>query len=502
MRAVFRYGAVFLAAAHLAVLAAPGAKDVLQVLMALASLAVLVPGLFLMGKGFRKATFVFLAAGTLILALTGQPFEAWVKAVNSMTNTVAIMVTLQLFTIPVAAGRYDEAIKSWAARVLKGRASLYVFATLITHLLASFLMLGSIPVSMALLGPTIRSRVDRWERYMAGAVTRGYVLAALWAPGAINMYLVVQATGLSWSSLLLPGFLMAVGGMAISVLLETRRGGLIGPGTEGDYRADAAGAGGTDGAGRGSSAEPTMSRAEGDAAMRHTVLVAAAIVVFVYALEKFKIGVGYTRIMLSGGGVSLLWIGALLVKDAMPGRRGTGAGRGSEAGRGDSGLKERMREAAGKCRTDGIMKISDMGPFFVAMGIFSEALDRSGALDAMVPAFGAAFSALGIFSAAVLPLVIIGLALVGLHPFITIVMLGQILVRAGLPLTTLTIALSLSSGAGAAYMVSPLAGIIMSVARYTSSTAVDVALRWNWRFVAVFCAFAILFSLGWGAVFG
>ncbi len=491
MRNLFRFGAVFLAAAHLAALAAPGAKDVLQVLMALASLAVLVPGLFLMGKGFRKATFVFLAAGAAILALTGQPFDAWVKAVNSMTNTVAIMVTLQLFTIPVAAGRYDEAIKSWAARVLKGRTSLYVFATLITHLLASFLMLGSIPVSMALLGPAIRSRVDRWQRYMAGAVTRGYVLAALWAPGAINMYLVVQATGLSWSSLLLPGFLMAAGGMAISVLLETRRGGLIGPGTEGDYRAR-----GFSGPGDGSSAAPTMSRAEGDAAMRHTVLVAAAIVVFVYGLEKLKVGVGYTRIMLAGGGVSLVWIGALLVKDAMTRRYATGAGRG------DSGLKSRMREAAGNCWTDGMMKISDMGPFFVAMGIFSEALDRSGALDAMVPAFGTAFSALGIFSAAVLPLVIIGLALVGLHPFITIVMLGQILVRAGLPLTTLTIALSLSSGGGAAYMVSPLSGIIMSVARYTSSTAVDVALRWNWRFVAAFCVFAILFSLGWGTVFG
>lgn len=478
MQTVFRSGAVLLAAAHLAALFAPGAKAVLSILMAVASLAVLVPGLFLMGKGFRKATFVFLGAGVLILAATGQPFSAWIQAVNSMTNTVAIMVTLQLFTIPVAAGRYDEAIKSWADRALKGRGSLFAFSTLITHLFASFLMLGSIPVSMALVGPTVKARMDRYERFLAAAVTRGYVLAALWAPGAINMYLVVQATGLAWSQILFPGFLMAAGGLAISLLLESRKGGLIRPAGEESASVPERGAG------RPPIEEPAMTRAEGDAALRHMVIVAAGIVACVYALEKLKVGVGYSRIMLSGGFVSLLWIAFLLLR------------------RRDAGLVGRLVAAGRICWTDGMMKITDIGPFFVSMGIFSSALERSGALDAAIPVFSAAFSALGIVSVAVLPLLIIGLALVGMHPFITTVMFGQILIRAGLPLTTLTIALSLASGAGAAYMVAPMGGIIMSVARYTSTTAMDVALRWNWKFVTLFCGFAILFSYAWGTLFG
>jgi inner membrane protein involved in colicin E2 resistance len=66
----------------------------------------------------------------------------------------------------------------------------------------------------------------------------------------------------------------------------------------------------------------------------------------------------------------------------------------------------------------------------------------------------------------------------------------------------LLLALSLAAGGAAAYMISPFAGIIMSISRYTGASASQVGLGWNWKFSLVFFVFGVLFSLAWGLAFG
>ena len=257
--------------------------------MGLASAAVLFSGLFLMSPGFKKATIIFLALGIGLLAFTGQPASAWIAAWNSMTNTIAIMVAMQIIAIPVSMGRYDAAISLWVERRFGSERSLFIFSTLITHVLTSFLMLGAIPLSITLLGSTIESRTRQPKRFLSAAISRGYVLAALWAPGAINLYLVVQATGVAWSSILIPGALMAMLGLGLSYLMETKGDGILRE--PGSFEASASEGETADGA-----------------AIRHVLIAAASIVALVLLLERFGIGAGYTRIMLAGCAVAVVWI--------------------------------------------------------------------------------------------------------------------------------------------------------------------------------------------------
>ncbi|MCE1196257.1 hypothetical protein LWX53_07140, partial [bacterium] len=279
MKTIFRIGAIMLALLHVSGVFLPRAP---VFPMFLASLAMLIPGLFLMSKSFRKAAYVFLAMGVGILIWTRQPFGVWMSSFSGMTNTVAIMVALQLFSIPVTAGRYDRAIDSWAARHIKSRRALFVFSTFVPHVFASFLMLGAIPVSMALLGPAIEARVDNHKRFLSAAMTRGYVLAAIWAPGAINLYLVVQATGVAWSKILLPGFLLALCGLGASVLLESGKDGAIGEssGLSGASRTEKP------------ALSPSLSAKDENKAVRRIFYVALGIVLGVLALEALKGGVG------------------------------------------------------------------------------------------------------------------------------------------------------------------------------------------------------------------
>jgi hypothetical protein len=150
---------------------------------------------------------------------------------------------------------------------------------------------------------------------------------------------------------------------------------------------------------------------------------------------------------------------------------------------------------------DGILKVRDMAPFFIAIGFFSGALEGSGVLSQIAPTVQSSMQWLGIGAIIVIPIIVIAISLLGLHPFITIVFLGKIMSLAQIPVPPLTLALSLELGGAISYAVSPFAGIIMSLARYTGAKASDIALRWNWKFSIAFLIVGIGFSLLWGFLF-
>jgi hypothetical protein len=429
--------------------------------LAAAALVILIVGFPLMSGGFRAAAAVFLLLALLILAFGVRDRTVWITALGSMTNIVAIVAVMQTFSVPIRLGGYDGAIRAFIARRFSRLPALFVFMTFVTHILTSFLNLGSIPVVVSLFREALEERVANHRRFLASALTRGYVLAALWTPGAVNLYLVVQATGLSWSRVFVPGLLLALAGMVLSILFEGRGGSLFEEG-------------------RGArSKEPAKMEGGGVPASRalHVLLVALAFVLLTLILEALEIGAASSRMVLAGAIVSALWTLTLARRPGIGG------------------------EIRGYWR-EGLLKTADIGPFFVAMGLFSGALEHSGAMDYAGPILSAAMGFLGGGSVVLVGLLIVAGSLVGLHPFITIVLFGRILSHADLPIPPLTLALGLSVGGAAAYMVTPFAGVIMTLSKLIGTRASDVALRWNWRFAILFFTTGMVFAFLWGAAFG
>ncbi len=425
-------------------------------LLFIAGIGALAAGFPLMGKGFQKAAVIFLALGVGMLVVGRHPFELWVKAATSMTTVIAIVAAMQSFAVPIKVGGYDEAIKSWMGGRLKGKSSLFMFLTLTTHLLTSFLNMGSVPVTVSLFEPTLKARVPDWKRFFARAATRGYVLSVLWSPGAVNLSLVVQATGLSWSKAFVPGFLLAFLGMGASSLTEffgSRGENALLPRAEGDK--DRAGGG----------------------RIVHMLAIVVSFIVLVAVLERLKIGASSGRTVLAGLALALVWT---LSQAKKPGMK--------------AALKTHWRE--------GLLKAGDIAPFFVAMGIFSTALEASGLLEKAAPFIKTAADFLGPASVILIAGIIAASSLIGLHPFITIMLFGKVLSYVSLSIPPITVALALSVGGAAAYMITPFAGMIMIMSRLINVRATDIALRWNWRFSLVFLAGGLAFAFAWGALFG
>jgi len=424
---------------------------------ALASVITFFSGLNLISKGFKKISIAFLICGASLLLISKQSLNTWLRALESMTNIVAIMVTMQVIAIPFSMGGYNATIRRWIDTKFRSEHSLFFFSTLISYILTSFLMLGSVPFSAVLLNDSVQSRTRYPAQFISSAISRGFVLALLWAPSAVNLYLVIQATGVAWSHLFLPGIILSLIGIGISFWIEKLPHGIL------------------------ASKAPQqefikLTEEKKGYSILHVLFASASIILIAFVLEILKIGVGYTRIMISGLIVSISWI--FLIYNA-----------------------KEFKIAVHEYWSDGILKVRDMAPFFIAIGFFSGALEESGLLNQIAPYAQKGAQWLGMSSIIVIPLIIIGISLLGLHPFITIVFLGKIMSLAKIPLPLLTLALSLEIGGAISYAVSPFAGIVMSLARYTGSKASDIALRWNWKFSVLFFLIGIAFSLLWGELF-
>ncbi|TWH49422.1 hypothetical protein [Sporomusa sp. KB1] len=433
--------------------------DISQALFVTA-LAVLLTGLTMMGKGFVKATLAFLVLGTAMLVYFAQPMQIWIAGVNSMTNVIAILVVMQTFSMPIRIGEYNEAIRYWLNKTFKGEGALFLFTMAATHLFTSFLMFGAIPVMVSLMGHTLKNSVENYKQFIAVAITRGYALTSLWAPGAINLFLVIQATGISWSAVFWPGVVLSIIGMGIAYFLELN--GNLSSKTSQSAAADET---------------VTIShKQEGQKAL-HIILVVSSLISLTMFFDKLHVGAAYNRIILAGFVVISVWMVSFIRNP------NTGA-------------------VISSYWQEGVLKTADLAPFFIAIGIFSTALEHSSFMPIIQTGLQQLAAWLGIASIAMIPLLIIVTAVLGLHPFVTLVMFGKILTLLALPVTSLTVALCLAVGGSISYMVSPFAGLVMTTAKLINVRPRDIAITWNWHFCLIYFVVGLVFAYYWGQFAG
>jgi len=453
MALIFKIVVWFLVCLHLI---KPFVNVDLTMVIGISAAIVLLSGLTLMGKSYKKATLTFFLSGVVMLFYFAEPLSGWLAALGNMTNIIAILVMMQIFSIPIQVGQYNNAIRHWLNRFLKSEEELFLFTTVATYIFTSFLMFGAIPVIVALMEQTLKGEVGEYERFMATATSRGYALASLWAPGAINLFLVVQATGVSWSAVFVPGIVLSFLGIAVSYLLEKER--FVKLQTE-QFKAVAK--------------SDSDGEVKEEGKIIHIVLVVIGLILFTFVLDKMHIGNSSNRIILAGFIVGFSWL-ALFVHQPL--------------------LQTTVRDYW----RNGVNKASDLAPFFIAMGIFSTALEESGILGVVQVEVQSWANWLGSISIVAIPLLVIGAAVLAIHPFITIVMFGKILTILNLPFSPITIALCLALGGSISYMVSPFAGVIMTIGKFVGAKASDVALTWNWRYSLIYFVIGISFAYLWG----
>ena len=392
-----------------------------------------------MSASFHKIAGVFLILGAIINIYTKQPLSTWMAGVNYMLNITAILVIMQLFVIPIRLGDYAGSLKYIISKVVKSERSAYLFTMIIIHLFSSFLLFGTIPVMLSLLGEPLKKIVKDYNRFMSTALTRSYAMVVMWAPGAVNILLVMNATGAKWIDIFFLGTTLAILGLVLSYLFELPhlRKEIIESAEVGSFDNN------------------TLKKAFRK--VYSILFVIVALIFLILLFDWLKIGNNTSRVMLASLLISICWLGTFIKHPH---------------------LKSEVKEYY----TVSLIKTVDLAVLYIALGVFAKAIETSGLLAYFYPYIAVVIQNSGIFMIPIIACTLFLCSLIGLHPFVLLMILGKLLVALSLPFSPAILAVSLIFGSTLSYMISPFAGIVLTTSKFLNIPINQVGLKWNFWF--------------------
>lgn len=398
-----------------------------------------------MNAEFKKMSVIFLIIGGILGAYARPPLDVWINGAASLANITAILVVMQLFTIPVQLGDYSSSLSYAISNIFRSERGLYAFISVIIHLLGSFLLFGTIPVTLSLFGKAVRDKVpSSYKDFLCAAMSRSYGMVVLWAPGAVNVVLVMNAVGVTWTELFPLGALVAFGGLLLSIISWKESGGSI------DASRSCIG-----------NADTDTDINKKKTAYRKVLNIVFAVIILTLLIIGFDmLGVGSSalQIILAGAVVSVGWTALYRASPAL-----------------QSALHEYAFVWLGKS--------VDLAALYVAIGFFSAMLEAAG-IFGFVFDFAAGWAgSLGIWIIPITSGLMFTLSCVGMHPFVLIIMIGGILASLPLSVAPVCIAIAISLGASVSYMASPFAGIVLTTSKFLEIPVKYVSVKCN----GVFC---------------
>ena len=407
---------------------------------AAAAAVVLVFNLPYIGKTFRAPAWIFFILGSVILIASGAPLSQWIYGMNSMLKTVVILISVQTLSLAIGRGGYEKAVSDCLGSGISNIWFLYCLLMVISHILASVMSLGSVIIILVAIMPAIHKKMDNENDFVVSAVTCGYCTLFLWAPGTVTVLMSMQVFDIGWQEYFMPAFALAVFGIILGAVVSWFSYG-----------------------GKKLKSEEANKKVNIDSLKKlgGLVLVMAIIIVGIGVLEKLKFSTSVGRLLIVTLLVAFVW---LLMQT---GRRF-------------------FKEVPAEWWNSKLPKNGDLSAFFLSMGVFSAAISYSGIENVMVRLASQYPLLFQLGALWTLPLIIVVLSLIGIHPFVSVLMVGPIMAGMELPYSNLQMGLAMSLGCCVSYMVSPFAGLILTLSNGLKEKPAHICFKVNLLFAVIY----------------
>lgn len=425
----------------------------LQYPLMIVSLIVLFLGFHHLGSAFKWATGIFFILGLILVFTNHFTFAKLTTGVNSMNGIIVLLIVMQLFTIPINIGGYQKAIVNLVNNKLPTNKRLFVFTMVITFLLSSILSMGTVPIIYSILGPILRKRLGKnYERFSSVAISRAFTLGTLWAPGAATIFLISSITRVPLQRLFIPSLTLGILGLILSYFVAHNKAYM-----------------------RSSHVQNNQNMASHNSQkdiwrVLQIFLAIVILLIIAFTLISLHIGETMSDVALAGLIVVLAWV-AILQRNKK--------------------AHQQTASAFKNYYQKGIINGGSLAAFFVAIGLFSNSFENSSFSTLVAKIISPFISSLSWGALILIPILVLLLSLIGIHPLASVTLLGQIMISIHLPFNILAVALALNIGSVLAYMGSPFAGIIVVLANIIHRKTSTVALKWNGQY----CLYLLILSL-------
>ncbi len=405
----------------------------------------------------------FLAIGASILAAYGMPWTSFVGGFGKMLNILSLFALIPLISIPIGLGRYAAEVQAMIGKHVRTSGLLYAITSFLSYILSSFLNLATLPMMYHMIRPSLDLYpIAHKERFISRAITHGYSMPILWTPVAPIVGIVVEMTGVQWSSILpivIPFSLLAlVADWMMGLWIANRRKRSIG-----QMAAEEA-------AIARQQAADAMDPASDKKKASHPGQIFAAILLFnlmIFVLERYTHFGFLLLVSLSVIPFAFLW-SVLLGK----GREFVSIGR--------------------KALPEHLLKMQDQFFIFLSAGFMISAIQTTGASHMINTWIGGVENVIGTdMFLLIIPLIPLLLAFIGLHPAVALALTAESLKPAALGISADVMAIAMLTGAATAFLMGPYnatAGLMSSLAGVNSYRVSN----WNAPFTAIYLVMVML----------
>ncbi len=447
---VFMAAVVFFVLA--VVLSNPWLKAVLPWL-SIASLAFAWPDASKTGKILTSS---FLIGGFALLILHHDSGMTMVQSFGSMLNLLSLFTAVPLLALPLQSGNYRDAVE----RLLTGRPltprRFQWIVSAVSYLLSILMNIGAIPMMYSIVSRMgERFGQEDSNRFLIPSIVSGYTMPLLWSPVAAVLAAVVSETKIHWATMFPVSFGLSLLGIGLSNLWwrphpathaathEATHAAALDKSAPFALQADS----------------QSPSHARGGRLWEIGMGIAIFVVCMFTLQAVFDWPIGAVIALLAFP-FSLLW-SALIGKRTAFFRSMTG-----------------YRTA--------VENLSTTFSVFTGAGFFVTALARSGYTHALDRGLLVVSHAVGpVAFLAFIPWLIVLLALMGLHPVVSIALLSGVFHPSLLHLARLWLSVGLLGGGVSTFILSPFMATL-TVAGTVSGERPAVIMRWTAGYALAF----------------
>jgi hypothetical protein len=413
--------------------------------LAVVALAVSLPAA---GRIVKIISALFLAGGGVLAITHGIPQSSLYLLFGKMMDLLSLFTLIPFMAIPVLVGNYSSAIMQMLAHYAANERSLYRVVMLIGYGLASVMNLAALPMAYYSIQPAVkRLHLDDEDKFMEKSIVFGYAMPLVWSPIAAVVGGVVQVTRADWFWILPFSLILSAIGVALGFLLSPRAAAAAQTAAARDNAAPPAGA-----------MNPWWKLGQ----------MLAAIVTFVAAMTVLQKGLSIsivTAVTLLSIPFAAAW--SLLLRQ--------------------SGAF--FRHAAAQIRQIG--NLHDQFAVFLSAGFFVTVLRTAGlapAIDGFLVQLSHTLGTTWFLVA--IPLLPVLLSMVGMHPLVSIALLGESLNPSVIGIRPEWVAVAYLGGGVTTFILSPFNATLTVMGGILKRNPLEL-MKWNLPFCILYLAVVI-----------
>lgn len=392
----------------------------------------------LIGYGsFALSIFLFL--------YSNAPLSVWQQALQENLFLVVMFTMVPLLGIPIQHGGYTKALQGVFERHVNTNSRYYLLVSFISAFVGVLVSLAVVPLVYEICRASSRSSN---KKLLSSAISRGFTTCTIWAPTTAAIALIVQLTGTEWPMFfpfaILCGIIAGVVGYIMTIFEEKR--------AESDPNSNAE--------------EPGE-----DFKLSKVVELSVFGMILIAGIAIISLITGVSTIIvvsLASLIYPVIWLGII------------------------KRLPILLREFMGDYFNNRLPTLKNEIILFVGAGLLANSINYSHLGD-YVPQI---LSQLVGSNVLLLTVVIIGITLIfsalGVHPIVTVTIIGGTVQAATYGVTPTYLALVLAISWAMGISISPSAANVIAVSGIVGESPIQVGIRWNGLYVLVATTVLIL----------